>query len=65
MAASDRFCIEVRGKGGHGAAPHQTVDAIVAAASLVSNLQTVISRNKDPLSSGVLTCGTIKGDYHL
>ena len=38
-----------------------TVDAIVEAAHLVSSLQTVISRNKDPLESGVLTCGTIEG----
>ena len=38
-----------------------TVDAIVEAAHLVSSLQTIISRNKDPLESGVLTCGTIEG----
>lgn len=63
MAASDTFNIEVRGKGGHGAAPHGTVDAIVEAASLVTSLQTIISRNKDPQQSGVLSIGTINGGY--
>jgi amidohydrolase len=51
------------GKGGHGAAPQGTVDAIVEAASLVTALQTVVSRNKDPLESGVITCGTINGGF--
>ena len=46
MAASDMFCIEVKGKGGHGAAPQGTVDAIVEAAHVVSALQTIVSRNK-------------------
>ena len=63
MAASDRFEIEVGGKGGHGAAPHASVDAIVKQATLINSLQTVISRSKDPLKSGVLTCGTISGGY--
>lgn len=64
MAASDRFEIDVRGKGGHGAAPQGTVDAIVEAAALVTALQTVVSRNKDPLDSGVVTVGMIKGGYN-
>ena len=63
MAASDKFFIDVVGKGGHGAAPQGTVDAIVEAAALVTSLQTIISRNKDPLESGVVTCGTINGGY--
>lgn len=63
MAASDKFEINVYGKGGHGAAPQGTVDAIVEAASVVTALQTVISRNKDPLESGVITCGTINGGF--
>lgn len=46
MAASDRFVINVKGKGGHGAAPQYSVDAIVEAATVVTSLQTVISRNK-------------------
>ena len=57
MAASDKFEIKVHGKGGHGAAPHQTVDAIVEAATLISSLQTIVSRNIDPLDAGVITCG--------
>ena len=63
MAASDKFEIAVKGKGGHGAAPQGTVDAIVEAASVVTALQTIISRNKDPLETGVVTCGTINGGY--
>ena len=63
MAASDRFVINVKGKGGHGAAPQFAVDAIVDAATVVTSLQTIVSRNKHPLESGVGTCGTIKGGY--
>ena len=46
MAASDKFEIDVMGRGGHGAAPQGTVDAVVEAAALVTSLQTIISRNK-------------------
>lgn len=46
MAASDKFEIDVHGKGGHGAMPAGTVDAIVEAAALVTSLQTIVSRNK-------------------
>ena len=63
MAASDKFEIEVKGKGGHGAAPQGTVDAIVEAAHLVTALQTIVSRNKDPLETGVVTVGTINGGF--
>lgn len=45
MAASDKFEINVKGKGGHGAMPNGTVDAIVEAAALVNSFQTIISRN--------------------
>ena len=45
MAACDSFSIDVRGKGGHGAVPQGTVDAIVEASTLVQTLQTVVSRN--------------------
>lgn len=61
MAASDKFSISVNGKGGHGAAPQSTVDSVVVAATLVTTLQSVVSRSKDPLDAGVLTCGTING----
>jgi len=63
MAASDKFCIEVHGKGGHGAAPQQTVDAIVEAATLITSFQSIVSRSIDPLQSGVITCGMIHGGY--
>lgn len=45
MAACDKFVINVKGKGGHGAAPQGTVDAIVEAAAVVTSLQTIVSRN--------------------
>ena len=63
MAASDRFDITVRGKGGHGAHPQGTVDAIVEAAHLVMALQTVVSRSRDPLDAAVVTCGAIHGGH--
>ncbi|KAL3822597.1 hypothetical protein ACHAXA_006382 [Cyclostephanos tholiformis] len=63
MAASDKFVIDVRGAGGHGAAPHTTVDAIVEAAAVIQGLQTIVSRNLDPLETGVVTCGTVGGGY--
>lgn len=61
MAAADLVRIIVRGKGGHGALPHQTVDPIVAAAQIVTALQTVVSRNVDPLETAVVTMGMIHG----
>ena len=49
MAAADRIHIKIEGKGGHAAAPHHVKDPIVAACQLVTALQTVSSRNADPL----------------
>jgi amidohydrolase len=57
MAAVDEFELIVQGRGGHGAMPQQTVDAIVAAAQVVTSLQTVVSRNVSPLDSAVVTVG--------
>jgi amidohydrolase len=57
LAGVHGFEITVTGKGGHGAAPHETVDPIVAAAQMVTSLQTVISRNVDPLATAVVTIG--------
>jgi hippurate hydrolase len=59
MAAADSFEITVRGKGGHGAFPHQTVDAIAMAAQIVTALQTVVSREVNPVEPAVLTVGEI------
>ncbi|MDR6225304.1 M20 metallopeptidase family protein [Desmospora profundinema] len=61
MAAADSFTIEVIGKGGHGGLPHETVDAVTIASHLVVNLQTIISRQVDPLKSGVISVGRIQG----
>jgi hippurate hydrolase len=51
----------VRGKGGHGAFPHTTVDPIVQAAQLVLALQTLVSREVDPVEPAVVTVGSIHG----
>ncbi|MBS3977646.1 MAG: amidohydrolase [Syntrophomonadaceae bacterium] len=61
MAAADMFKIIIRGKGGHGAAPHQAADAIVAAAAVIQALQTLVSRRVDPVQPAVITVGTIAG----
>ncbi|NEU31101.1 amidohydrolase [bacterium LRH843] len=60
MAAADHFEIEIHGRGGHGAIPHETVDSVVACASVVCQLQQIISRNVDPLKSAVLTIGSFQ-----
>ncbi len=56
-AAADTFTIQLQGRGGHGAHPHQCKDPIVAGAYLVTQLQTLISRELPPLDSAVLTIG--------
>ena len=61
MASCDTAIIRLEGKGGHGAAPHLAADPIVAAASLVMALQTVVSRNVAPLEAAVVTVGSIRG----
>jgi hippurate hydrolase len=58
MSASDTCYIKVKGKGGHAARPHQTVDPVVIMGSLIMALQTVVSRNIDPLQTSVVTIGT-------
>ncbi|MBP3038540.1 amidohydrolase [Bacillaceae bacterium Marseille-Q3522] len=58
MAASDFFEIIVEGKGGHGANPHLSRDAIVTGSQLVMNLQQIVSRRVDPLSPAVVTVGS-------
>jgi amidohydrolase len=61
MAAADTWKCKITGYGGHGASPHLTKDPIIAAAQLMSMLQTIVSRNVDPLDSGVVTVGSIHG----
>ena len=59
MAAADAFEMTIRGSGGHGAMPHLTADAIAIAAQIVTALQTIISREVDPVEPAVLTVGEI------
>ncbi|MER9892586.1 M20 family metallopeptidase [Mesorhizobium sp. M0119] len=61
MAASDTVTIKIAGRGGHASRPHLTVDPIVAAANIVMTLQTVVSRNVNPIETAVVTVGTIHG----
>ena len=61
MSASDRVTITVRGRGGHAARPHMTVDPIVVASSLVMALQTIVARNVDPTAVAIVTVGTFHG----
>ena len=58
-AQSDRFHITVRGKGGHGARPHEAIDAVVIAALLITTLQTLVSRQTNPVHPSVITVGRI------
>lgn len=55
MAAADTFHIRITGKGGHAARPHDTIDPVVAACSLVQALQTIVSRNRNPLDQLVIS----------
>ena len=59
MASSDNVTIRLKGRGGHGAFPHETRDTVVAASSIVMALQTVVSRNVDPLKTAVVTVGAV------
>ncbi|MEY4749268.1 MAG: hypothetical protein RIQ60_1482 [Pseudomonadota bacterium] len=59
MASSDYVSITLHGVGGHGAMPHKATDPIVAAASIVMALQTIVSRNVDPQAMAVVTVGAL------
>ncbi len=61
MANSDTVDIVVKGKGGHGAAPHLGVDPIVLSARIILDLQTIVSREVSPLDPCVVTVGSIHG----
>lgn len=54
-ASADAFTFNVIGRGGHGAEPHEAIDPVVASASLIQQLQTIVSRTVDPLKSAVVT----------
>lgn len=59
MGNSDRFTITIKGSGGHASMPHQTNDAIIAAGQMIALLQTIVSRNVNPLDSAVVTIGEL------
>lgn len=61
MSASERLRVVLRGKGGHGAAPHLTIDPVLAAAQVISALQGVVARNVPPLKSAVVSVTSLHG----
>ncbi len=61
MASVDEIYIRVEGKGGHAAYPHNAVDPIPVTAAMIQALQTIVSRNVDPLKSAVVSITTIHG----
>jgi amidohydrolase len=63
MASADEIYITIKGKGGHAAAPHLTVDTILVASHLVVALQQIISRNRNPLSPSVLSITSVQGGF--
>ena len=62
LASSDEFEIKVTGKGGHAAAPHEAIDTTLVGAQIVVSLQSLVSRNVDPIKRVVLTVGTFETD---
>lgn len=67
MASVDSFCVNIKGKGGHGALPHVCVDPIVVSAEIITSLQKIISRELNPVHGGVITTGMIAGgtDFNI
>jgi hippurate hydrolase len=61
MASVDNFEINILGRGGHGAQPHQTLDPIFGAAQLILAAQSLVSRSTDPMEASVLTFGHVQG----
>ena len=59
MAAADLFTLEIGGHGGHGANPHETVDPVVVAAQVITNLQQIVARETDPFDSVVVSVTTL------
>lgn len=62
MAAADQFDIHLKGKGGHAAAPHKAVDTALVAAQVIVALQSIVSRNVDPLKNAVVSVCVIETD---
>ncbi|MGO9600733.1 MAG: amidohydrolase [Isosphaeraceae bacterium] len=61
LASSTSLAVTIRGKGGHGAWPHRAVDPIVLAALVILDLQTIVSREVEPIQPAVVTVGSIHG----
>ncbi|MEC4804348.1 MAG: M20 family metallopeptidase [Jaaginema sp. PMC 1079.18] len=65
MAAVECFRCTILGKGGHGAMPHQTIDAVLVGSQIVNALQTIVARNVDPLNAAVVTVGEFQAGTAL
>jgi hippurate hydrolase len=61
MASADELFVSIKSSGGHAATPHQTVDTVLVAAQLITSLQTIISRNRNPQNPSVLSICSIQG----
>ena len=61
MASADELYVSIKGPGGHAATPHQTVDTVLVAAQLITSLQTIVSRNRNPQNPSVLSICSIQG----
>lgn len=61
MAASETFSVRITGKGGHGALPHHAVDPIFAAGQIITALQSIVSRNLDPVETAVVSATNLHG----
>jgi amidohydrolase len=55
MAAADRIIIEIEGRGGHAARPHASIDSVLVGAQIINQIQSIVARNVDPLSSAVIS----------
>jgi hippurate hydrolase len=64
MAATDEFFITLTGRGGHAAKPHDTVDTTVMASQIIVALQSIVSRNLDPVAHGVLSVTSVDTESH-
>lgn len=60
LSSSDTATIVIRGRGGHGAIPHEAIDPVVVCSSLVMAIQSIVSRNVNPLDSAIVTVGEIR-----
>jgi amidohydrolase len=63
MGGGDLFQVEVQGKGGHAASPHESVDPVAIGAQIVTALQTLVSRETDPMDTVVVTVGMFQGGH--